>query len=112
MPGSFLDPIAIAGTEYGNKNTYIVDLPELGIQRTFSRITVAAKATAYAKHQTELESPKMVDREEATTLRSVGIFLSGNGPVPTVDLSAGFSNPTATADNLYGYQDPNMVDLT
>lgn len=119
VPGSTVDlsagfptPTATAGTEYDSQNPDMVDLPELGMQLTFSRITDAAEATAYAKRQTELENPNMVDLEEAITLRSVGVVLSSNGRAPTVDLYVGFSTPTATADNLYGYQNPNMVDLT
>lgn len=119
VPGSTVDlsvgfptPTATAGTEYGSQNPDMVNLPGLGIRRTFSRIRDAAEATAYAKRQTEPENPNMVDLEEATTLRSVRVVLSSNDPAPTADLSAGFSTPTATADNLYGYQNPNMVGLT
>lgn len=112
LSSTFPTPTATADSEYGNQNPDMVNLPELDIQRTFSRITDTPVATAYAKRQTELENLNMVDLEEVTTVRSVEVVLSSNGPAPTVDLSAVFSTPTATADNPYGYQNPNMADLT
>lgn len=90
----------------------MVDSVEPGIQCTFSRTTDAGEATACAKRQTELENPNMVDLEESTTLHSIGVVLVNNSPAPAVDLSVDFSIPTAAADNLYGYQNPNLVDLT